>query len=106
MIRDAGAKPRANKQCLFADDSIAFVSGPKCRSDRRRSWPVEAERFDGNGELLAEQQLLHHQAGAWRELQAGAEMAGSDEQIDTAWHLTKEWQTIGASRPQTRPAAF
>src|SRR5437899_7121593 len=106
MIRDAGAKPRANKQCLFADDSIAFVSGPKCRSDRRRNWPVEAERLQRNGQLLAEEQFLHYQAGAWRELQPGAEMAGGDEQIGTAWHLTKEGQTIGASRTQPSPAAF
>src|SRR6516162_3899724 len=68
--------------------------------------PLKGEYIDGKGQRPAEQTFLHDQCGARRKLDAGAEMAGGDEEVVPAGDRSQERQAGRAARTEPGPAAF
>src|SRR5215470_12555649 len=68
--------------------------------------PVQPKRLQRYGRGLVEQQLLHDQARARRQLDAGPEMARGEEEVLDTRYGTKVRKAVGAARPQPRPAAL
>src|SRR5262249_33201150 len=104
--RPSGAEKAPFPAAIYPSAFYQTRSNTQRRLDRGGAGPVEPERAQRDGRGLPEEQLLHYQARARRQLDAGPEVPRGEEEVLVTRHGPEVWQAVGAARPQPRPAAL